>query len=323
MSRDVHFGPPRWLKNAHLQTLWASLVKHHPVPPLHWHRLELPDSDFVDLCSTPETAGPVVLVLHGLEGSVRSSYARAILSKLHQRGFNAVLMHFRGCSGAPNRLPRRYHFGDTGDLPEVIEFIKARYPNRKIFIVGYSLGGNVALKWLGEQGTDADALSKVRAAVAVSVPFSLHDAAQRLNSGFSRLYQWHLLGKLKKNLVRKRQLVEELVDVKAGLSSGTFYQYDDLITAPLHGFKNVNDYYNKASSLLYLRRIEIPTLILHAKDDPFMWPSTLPKLSDLSSSIQLRIEAHGGHVGFIASQHSLLRNDWLETEIVGYLEQFL
>lgn len=276
----------------------------------------MPDGDFLDLVWFGRGAGPIVLMLHGLEGSLRSHYAMGTMSKLASAGFRPVFMHFRGCSGEPNRLPRGYHSGETGDLGHILEHISARANAPVTAAVGFSLGGNVLLKWLGEHS----AHSSLRAAVAVSVPFVLNDAAQRLDRGFSRIYRRYLLRRMRKTYRRKfSQLASPLsVDV-ATLKS--FRAFDDKITAPLHGFKNVDDYYGKASCRQYLKDISTPTLILHATDDPFMWPTTVPDNGELSANTVLELSERGGHVGFVGGPAPWRAHYWLEQRIVEFLLQ--
>jgi predicted alpha/beta-fold hydrolase len=277
------FRAPWWLKSAHLQTVFAPLLRRGPAVPLRRQRIELDDGDFLDLDWTPREHGPVVLVLHGLEGSSDSPYVRGILRTAHARGWRALVMHFRGCSGEPNRLPRTYHSGDTGDLAEVVEKLLAGGDIPALAAVGYSLGGNVLLKWLGERGAGAP----LAAAVAVSVPYTLSLAADRLRQGVSRVYQRRLISDLRAKLQRKFSTAPSPIDLGRVNASRDFWEFDDAVTAPLHGFHDVHDYYTRSSSRQYLRNIDIPTLILHAEDDPFMTPQVLPSRDELSPTIRL------------------------------------
>lgn len=315
------FNPPWWLRNAHAQTLWASVMRHTPDVCTHSERLELADGDFLDLSWTARTPalGPIVIVLHGLTGSAQSKYAGGLLHAIQQRGWRGVLMHFRGCSGVPNRLPRFYHAGETGDLNTLINTLRQREPGTPLAVVGYSLGGNVVLKWLAEQREHAP----VFAAVAVSVPFSLSLAAQRLNRGFSRLYQWLLLHALLKTVREKFAHMPSPIDLGCLPTPRSIEEYDDRITAPLHGFKDVQDYYAKSSSRQYLKNIRTPTLILHAADDPFMTEQAIPDTDELSDSIRLELSRHGGHVGFITGRYPWRAVYWLEQRITGFLDHEL
>lgn len=315
MIVDSAFRPAWWLPGAHLQTLYPSLFRASRPPPLQRERVELPDGDFVDLDWAPRHDGALVLLLHGLEGSIHSHYAGGLLRALDRAGMSAVLMHFRGCSGEPNRKPRSYHSGETGDLDVIVRRLLDDRPTRSLSVVGVSLGGNVLLKWLGEQGTAAP-LSR---AVAVSVPFLLDDAARRLQSGLSRLYQAYLLRRLRRSVRAKARLLPPPVALGRLEQLTSFRAFDDAITAPLHGFAGVDDYYRRASSRAYLKDIRVPTLIVHARDDPFMSPAAIPLETELSDAVTLELSAHGGHVGFIAGRWPGRPVYWLEQRVCTYL----
>ncbi len=312
------FKPAWWCRGPHAQTLWPNLVRRRPQVPLRRERLELPDGDFLDLDWTLNDEGPIVLLLHGLEGSSRSQYARGLLAVLQVRGWRGVVLHFRGCSGEPNRLARGYHSGETGDLDWVIDRLREREPHTPIAAVGYSLGGNVLLKWLGEKGADAP----LQAAVAVSVPFILQEAADRFCRGFSRLYQWALLRSLKRGYRRKFTRLPSPLDVDP-VRLSRFWDFDHLVTAPLHGFESASHYYRVASSRQYLRHIAVPTLIVHAADDPFMSPAVVPHARELSPAIDLELYPAGGHVGFVGGKWPWRPRYWLEERIPTFLSEQL
>jgi predicted alpha/beta-fold hydrolase len=304
-----------WCRNPHLQTLWPVFFRRRLRPPLRRERLELPDGDFLDLDWTLNDSGPIVILLHGLEGSSRSPYARGMLSTLPRHGMRAVLMHFRGCSGEPNRLARAYHSGDTGDLDFLVRTLRAREPHTPLAAIGYSLGGNALLKWLGEQGDRAP----VACAVAVSVPFLLHESTRRMNRGFSRFYQWHLLYNLKASVVRKAQRMPPSIPLHELPGLRSFHDFDDRITAPLHGFRDALHYYTASSSRQYLKWIGVPTLIVHAEDDPFMHAGVIPGEPELSPTVELSRHARGGHVGFVAGSVPWRPRYWLEDRIPNWL----
>ena len=309
------FTPPAWLRNPHLQTLWPYLIRYRTHAQVRRERLELPDGDFLDLDWNLAPAGPTVLILHGLSGSVDSHYARTLLTYLQRRGLRGVLMNFRGASGEPNRLARSYHGGETGDLSAVVQILRRREPAAPLAAVGYSLGANVLLKWLGEQGHRAP----LDAAVAVSVPFDLGRSTARLMQGFSRLYQWHILRNLKQALAIKARTVPLPFDVHAAERIGDFRRFDDLITAPLHGFRDADEYYTVCSAVRYLGAIRVPTLIVHAADDPFVPPDALPGPDGLSETTVLELSRHGGHVGFVGEGRALSREGWLDGRIGAFL----
>ncbi len=287
------FAPPAWLRNPHLQTLWPKLFRPLPNLRLRPERIELADGDFIDLAWAADSSGPIVLILHGLEGTLRSHYALPTMQALAQAGYQPVFMHLRGCSGEANRLPRSYHSGASEDLAEVLASLRAS--GRPVAAaVGFSLGGNLLLKYLGEAGGDA----LLRAAVAISVPFVLADAARRLEQGFSRIYQHYLLTRLKRAYLRKFSTIPSPLRIDLN-KIATLWDYDQQVTAPLNGFAGAEDYYARCSCLGFLPRIITPTLILHAQDDPFMYGHDIPAQDQVGPGVTLAIQAHGGHVGFI------------------------
>lgn len=285
-------------------------------------RFVLPDDDFVDLDwvgDPPGSPRPTVLLLHGLEGSIESPYARGLLSEIQRHGWRGVLMHFRGCSGEPNRRPRAYHSGETTDVAAVIAALRQRLDRSPLAAVGYSLGGNVLLKYLGEAGAEAG----LSAAAAVSVPMMLSPCAHRLQRGFSRVYDRYLLDSLKRSFARKRSAVDlgPVGQVEPG-AIGSIWSFDENVTAPLHGFEGAEDYYAQSSSRPFLRGIEVPTLILQAKDDPFMTPDVIPEESELAPSVTLELSEHGGHVAFVSGS-PWRPKFWLEQRIPEFLAPHL
>lgn len=310
------FKPAWWLRNPHLQTLWPKLCRRQPSIKTRQERLELADGDFLDLNFTTEQNGPMVLVLHGLEGSLQSKYASGILKALHNNGYQGVFMHFRSCSGQPNRLPRSYHSGETNDIRHVLDILQQRYPKTPKAAIGFSLGGNALLKFLGESNTD----TPLQTAVAVSAPFLLNKAADRLNRGFSKLYRAHLIRSLLEKIREKQKTIDlSFLPLNKLRYINDFWAFDDQITAPLHGFQNVHDYYARSSCRQYLKNIQKPTLILHAEDDPFMTPDAIPATQELSNHITLEVSSGGGHVGFISGKTPWSCEYWLEQRIITFL----
>ncbi|MCW8950680.1 MAG: hydrolase [Sedimenticola sp.] len=315
MIRNSAFKPAWWLSNSHAQTVWPFLFRRRPEPNTRTESVELPDGDFLDIAWLDNNAGPFILIMHGLEGSLRSHYAANLLQQLDAVGYSAVFMHFRGCGGRPNRKDRSYHSGDTKDFSFMLDYIEQQSGRRVDAAIGYSLGGNVLLKWLGETG----AKSKLKIAIAISVPFLLGDTATRLEKGVSKLYQAHLLSSLKRSYkVRFKDRPSPLnIDIEKLKS---FREYDDQVTAPLNGFRGVDHYYNESSSRQYLKNIQSPTLILHAKDDPFMWPTTIPTKEELSEYVTLELTKGGGHVGFVSGAIPGVAHYWLEKRIIEELQ---
>ena len=310
MITTSNFKPLWWLQNPHLQTLWPVFTRRTKFQGRP-ERLELPDGDFLDLVWT-DGNGPLVIVLHGLEGSIHSHYASAMMKALQDKDFQAVFMHFRGCSHEPNRLPRSYHSGETGDLATVAEYATLITGKPVYAAIGYSLGGNVLLKWMGEQGK----YTPVEHAIAISVPYVLSDAAKRMSKGLSKIYQTHLVKRLQKSYNEK--FAQRHSPINPNIKTlNDFYHFDDQITAPLHGFSGADEYYRLSSSRQYLKSIQKNTLIIHSRDDPFMFPHTLPKENELSEYITLELAQKGGHVGFISGK--ILPQRWLEQRIMHYL----
>lgn len=315
------FKPAWWLPNSHLQTIWPAICRRNIKNlSLERERLNLPDGDFIDLDWLGRNEpGPLILILHGLEGSIDSHYAKGMLKTFANQGWRGVFMHFRGCSGEPNRLPRGYHSGETGDLSYIAHILHEREPNTPLAAIGFSLGGNVLLKWLGE----TSAQNPLKAAIAVSVPFELHKAAARIQKGFSKFYQWYFIKCLRQRLTKKIQQGSTTLDLSVLYEVATMYEFDDKITAPLHGFLNASEYYTMASSRQYLRSIQVPTLVLHAKDDPFMSEDIIPQSHELSPHVYLEVTETGGHVGFVAGKYPWRPSYWLEQRVPDFLHDYL
>jgi len=316
MITNSRFKPIWYLRNPHLQTLFANLV-HPTFPDVSYETIDLPDGDSLDLAWGSARGDSAVLVLHGLEGSLRSAYAKRILNALNAQGIPGIFMFFRGCNGRPNKLAQSYHSGKTDDLRFVLQHLRSRGIQR-IALLGYSLGGNVTLKYLGESGSS----SIVCAAVAVSVPMVLADCARRMDQGFSRVYQWALLNRLKSKIIQKQALLQS-----QGFSTDidhidNFESFDDKFTAPSHGFESAQDYYDKCSSRQFLQSIRTPTLILHSVDDPFMTSNVIPHNDELSDHVTLELSTHGGHVGFLSGD-SLIPKPWLDQRILQFVQPFL
>ena len=311
------FKPAWWLPGPHLPTLWAALARRRvPVATQH-ERLDLADGDFIDLCWVGSTAGPIVVVLHGLEGSFHSKYVGAILERIERRGWGGVLMQFRGCSGEPNRLDRSYHSGDTGDLEFLLSTLVQRYPSRPIIAVGYSLGGNVLLKYLGQSAKS----SKLAAAAAISVPFDLAAAANRLNRGLSKLYQQHLVRSLQNKIRVKFSTRPAPIALNELANWNDFWSFDNNVTAPLHGFANVDEYYTRSSCRQYLGTITTPTLIVHSSDDPFLSADAIPKDIELSISTEMILTERGGHVGFVCGRNPIRPQYWIDDRLMAWFER--
>ena len=317
---SFNFKPAWWLTNPHCQTLWPVLCRRRIKNlPFKRERIELADGDFIDLDWAGSDKGPIVLILHGLEGSVQSPYAQGMLQAIVQQGWRGVCMHFRSCSGERNRLPRAYHSGETQDLAEVMKQLQQRAPATLFAGIGFSLGGNVLLKWLGEMGEH----SPLVAAIAISVPFELNKAAVRINSGFSRIYQWRLLHSLCKKIKWKFQQQPAPFVMPSWRKIRTLRDFDDQVTAPLHGFADGADYYVKSSCRQYLQHIKVPTLLLQAKDDPLVGSDSLPEQHEMSAQVKLELYKKGGHVGFVSGNFPWQVGYWLEYRAPVFLRSYL
>jgi predicted alpha/beta-fold hydrolase len=320
---DDNYRPAFWYRGRHLQTLWGPLLRRGQRPPLRRERVETADGDFVDLdwLADGPASGPLVLVLHGLEGSARSHYAQGLLRAAGRLGLRAAVLHFRSCSGEVNRLARLYHSGDTRDLEWVVGDLVKREPEVRLGLIGISLGGNVALKWLGERSEAAPAA--VVGAVAISTPFDLAACAEVLDRGFNRaVYTWSFLRTMKAKIRAKAHLYDGQIDVAAVLRSRTFAEYDRRFTAPLNGFADERDYWTRASSGPHLERIRRPTLLINAVNDPFMPGEHLPReVVARSSWLEAAFVPQGGHVGFLDGP--LGGSSWAERRALAFLRRLL
>ena len=323
------FSPPWWLPGPHLQTLWQPLFRDRPVPSTYRERLVTPDEDFIDIdWFEPGPDGPLVILLHGLSGSSKSPYIRGMQVALALKGFRTVALNFRGCSGEPNHTALGYHSGETSDLSFLLQQLRLREPQTPFLAIGYSLGGNVLLKWLGETGSGAD----IEAAVAVSVPLRLDLCATRLDQGCSRIYRNRLLQELKEYVAGKLLRLEVLgleEEAEKLRSLGdlqpirTFWDYDARVVGGLYGFESAKAYYDASSSRGYLSGIKRPTRIVHALDDPFMTPEVVPLEDELSPLVELIISRSGGHVGFVDGPFPWSQGYWLERMVPGYFSSVL
>jgi len=327
MIIDSQFKPAWWLPGAHLQTIWPSLFRRDVHLDRTSEMLTLPDGDEIRLDWVADGDGPIVLMLHGLAGSSDSNYVKGLQLLAKQRGWRSVAVNFRGCGDFPNHRARSYHSGETTDIRFAFETIQQRFPKAKFAAVGYSLGGNVLLKWLGETQIQA-----FEATAAASVPLLLDACATHMDLGFSKVYRNYLIEKLKLNLQQKLHHLESIgrsddVNYLKTLTHDlpermSFWELDERITAPLHGFKSAKEYYTKSSSRQFLKNIQVPTLLLQAANDPFMPTEVIPKDDELSETITLEVSRSGGHVGFVSNK-GFKPVYWVEQRIVGFLEKHL
>jgi len=311
------YRAPVWLPGGHLQTIYANLFIRVPPVVYRRERLELPDGDFLDfdwVDGQPDT--PVVVLIHGLEGSADSHYARGLMAHVRAQGWHGVVAHFRGCSGEDNRLPRAYFAGDSEDIERMLRHVKTRHPDAPVYAVGVSLGGNALLKWLGEAGESAKAL--VERAAGVSAPLDLTAAGHTLDHGFNRrVYTARFLYTLKAKALRKATRFPGVLDAKAIAAATTFREFDTLVTALLHGFRDAEDYWFRVSSKPLLKSIAVPTLVINAKNDPFLPAWALPAAADVSLAVTLEQPDTGGHVAFPSGPFPG-RLDWLSQRLMQH-----
>lgn len=318
---DHEFKPAWWLMNPHLQTIWPAVWRPEVKNLLlERERIELPDGDFIDIdWLDKRKSGPLVLILHGFEGSIESHYAKGMLASIGHAGWRGAFIHFRGCSGIPNRLPRGYHSGETNDIDYIVKVLRAREKGVVLAGVGYSLGGNVLLKWLGETGK----ANPLKAAIAISVPFELHKAADKIGSGFSRFYEWYLIKCACDRLLSKFQKTPAPIDPVLLSKIADIRDFDNKYTVPVHGFQSVDEYYTMCSSRRFLKSIEVPTLLIQSKDDPFMTAEVIPSEEELSDKVQLEVTERGGHVGFVSGRYPWRPEFWLEERVPKFLREYI
>lgn len=316
--RSGDYNAPWWLPGGHLQTIYArSLARNYPVR-YRRERWQTPDDDFIDLdwLDGSSDSGRLIVLFHGLEGYAQSHYALSLMAIAAQLGWRGVVPHFRGCSGEANRLLRSYHSGDSREIDWILHRIKSQAPQSKIYVVGVSLGGNMFLKWLGEEREAASTV--VEGAVAVSAPVDLAAAAAALDFGIKRiLYTEHFLRSMRPKAVAKISAHGLTIDPGAVRASLTFRQFDDLYTAPINGFKDAEDYWTCCSGKPWLKGITVPTLLLNAQNDPFLPSTVLPSVAEVSEAVTLEFPATGGHVGFVSGKFPG-HLEWLPRRIIKF-----
>jgi len=314
------FEAPWWANGPHAQTLAARVLRPDSGPSVTRERVETPDADFIDVdwSPLPDARAPIVVVLHGLEGSSRRKYVRSVCRELNARGVGTVAMNFRGCSGEPNRTLSFYHSGDTRDLNYLVQLVRSRHPDSAIGAMGFSLGGNVVMKALGERDDGGAAL--VDAAAVMSVPYDLAAGASLLQqTRMGRMYSAYFMRSLRGKVEWKRERLAEILDMGAVDEAHSIRGFDEAVTAPLNGFADASDYYARCSSVGFLPSVRVPTLMLHAIDDPFLPAAAIPRSeAEDNEVLTLRLSPRGGHVGFIRGT-PWAPNFWGEVEAADFL----
>ncbi|MES2354167.1 MAG: hydrolase [Pseudomonadota bacterium] len=299
------YRAPIWLPGGNLQTIYSAKLARRPKVIYKRQRWETPDGDFIDLdwvnddtTNEAKQDKPLHILFHGLEGSSNSHYAVSLMAAVQHWGHNGVVVHFRGCSGEMNRLPRAYHSGDSTEIDWVLRRFRQMHEKNPILVTGVSLGGNALLKWLGEQGAAARPI--ITAASAICAPIDLMASGLHLQRGFNMLYTSMFLSTLKQKSLAKLMDYPHLFDQQIMQSARNLYEFDNVVTAPLHGYRDTNDYWTHASSKPVLKYIAVPTLVLNALNDPFVPAHSLPEEQNVSDHVQLEYPATGGHLGFVS-----------------------
>lgn len=327
-SKDT-YTPAWWVPGAHLQTLWGKLVRRRPRVATRAERWATPDGDTLEIrrldpSADAERPVPRLLVLHGLEGTIRSHYILGLLDQARRRGWAADVLIFRGCNGEIPRAPRFYHSGETTDLDFVVRRLAREHPTQPMLLVGVSLGGNVLLKWLGERGSEVP--GSVRGAAAISVPYDLERGSRQIERGFSRLYTFHFLRTLRQKALAKLAEEPGLFAEEPLMAARTLTDFDDAVTAPLHGFESARDYYTRSSARHFLAGIRRPTLLLSAYDDPFLPREVLDDVASLASQnphLSVEFHEHGGHVGFVGGRVPWRPEYYAEERAAQFLQEEL
>jgi predicted alpha/beta-fold hydrolase len=319
-AASVDPGPyraPAWLRGGHAQTIWPYFLRRPPVA-FRRERVATPDGDVwaFDWLDAAPGRPPLVVLFHGLEGGSGSHYVRALFARLAVLGWHGVVPHFRGCADEPHRLPRAYHSGDHEEIAAMLAAVRERAgTDRPLYVCGVSLGGSALLNWLGRAG--AGARADVAAAAAVSAPLDLMAAGRAIDVGANRIYAAHFLQTLKP---KARAMAKRFPDRIDGSRIGgvtTMWAFDDLVTAPLHGFAGTADYWTRASSKPWLAAVAVPTLVLNARNDPFVPGASLPSPADVAPVVVLEQPDEGGHVGF-ATGPLPGRIDWLPQRLTAW-----
>jgi predicted alpha/beta-fold hydrolase len=309
------YRAPAWLPGGHAQTIWPLLIKPRPLP-LRRERWATPDGDFIDVDFLDgPSATPLLVLFHGLEGSSRSHYATATARACRAAGWRFALPHFRGCSGELNRQPRSYHSGDSDEIDWILRRLLAADGNRPLCVAGVSLGGNALLKWAGERGPAATQV--VGGIAAICAPLDLAACGHHLARGFNRVYTRHFLNTMKAVSAARLRRFPGLYDEARMRRAVNLYEFDDAVTAPVHGFAGADDYWERASAKPWLKSIAVPALAVNPKNDPFLPARYLPTADEVSPSVRLEHPAEGGHVGFVAGAFPG-NLDWLPQRLLHF-----
>lgn len=315
------YHPPFWLNNRHLETIFPALFRKTPDIQGIRNRLELSDGDFLDYDvyeTKTELEAPLLLLSHGLEGDSKSGYIKGMVKMALEHGYRVIAWNYRGCSGEPNRLKRFYHSGESNDLRLMVEHIISRFKPESMYLIGFSIGGNITLKYMGEEGIQLSPV--IKAAATLSVPCDLASGARHLAGLKSKVYMRRFMQSLSEKIKAKSKLFPDL-DAQAVDRMNNFIEFDEYYTAPLHGFDSAEDYWKKNSSKFFLPNIQRPTLLLTAANDPFLTPACYPfTIAEQSPYLFLNVTQKGGHVGFY--QKHPKGYYWSEERIIEFIRQY-
>jgi predicted alpha/beta-fold hydrolase len=313
------FRPPALMSAASIQTILPSLARRPADPGFKREILELPDGDFLELDWLTSGAGVLAVVNHGLEGSTASTYLRGMALALRAAGYDVLAWNMRGCGTERNRLKTWYHSGQSDDLRLVLKRALEAHKG-PVVLIGFSIGGNILLKYLGEEGNQVS--SQVKAAVAISVPMDLESSADELARPSKSMYMSYLLKPLRARILEKAARFPGEFDVQGIDTIRTFHEFDARFTAPFHGFSSIQDYWGRASSLPYIGSITLPTLAVSALDDPFLSTQCFPfETARASKCVFLEVPKHGGHVGFVSGLS--LQSTWVERRAIEFLQPYI
>jgi uncharacterized protein len=319
LIKNSEYISPYYLFSRHLQTILPALFRKVGNVIYTRERIVTHDDDFLDLDWSKVNSSEVVIISHGLEGDSKRPYVLGMVRALNNAGYDVLAWNYRGCSGEINKLHRFYHSGETNDFDYVIKYISKDHNYKNIFLVGFSIGGNITLKYLGEKANDID--KKIKCAVVFSVPCHLESGAKQLGKFKNKMYMTRFLKSLGAKIKAKSLIMPELISDKGFNKIKNFYDFDERYTAPLHGFKNALEYWKHSSSIFYLNTISLPTLIVNAKNDPFLSPQCYPiKEAENNSKLYLEIPETGGHCGFYANNNNGLY--WSEKRAIEFIKKY-
>lgn len=315
METYSNYKPPLWYRNRHVQTVLPTLFRKTGGVSYQRERIQTPDDDFLDLDWSVSKGTILAVVSHGLEGDSQRAYVKGMVRALNKAGIDCLAWNYRTCGGETNRRLRMYHNGCTDDLDLVVRHAIAK-GYAAIVLVGFSMGGNLSLLYLGQQS--GQVLGQLKGAVAFSVPMDLKDSARQLARGSNRIYMQRFLRMLHQKVKAKMVLFPDQIDDRGYAQIKDFKAFDDRYTAPIHGFKDAEDYWAKCSCGPLLGRIRVPSLIVNAADDPFLGASCYPNPQTLNPHVRVEVPTYGGHVGFMGRR--INGEYWSESRAVAFIQ---